>query len=88
MGGLAGQSSPRGDSDIDPLHYPFNSEFGLMFDKQISGNRTFDLNRDSLAHYGMVADHLQDIREQTFDRIFLRIITLTVQAIKNCLIFC
>ncbi len=37
---------------------------------QVSGNRSFDLNKEGLAHYGLVADHIQDIREQTPDRIY------------------
>jgi len=70
MSGLADQPGPRGDSDVDPLTYPYTSEFGLVFDKQVSGNRVFDLNQDGIAHYGMVADHLQDIREQSSSRIY------------------
>ncbi|WP_144391819.1 membrane dipeptidase [Pleionea sediminis] len=70
MGGLGGQAAPRSDSQRDPLNYPFVSEFGFVFDKQQSGNRTFDLNRDGVAHYGMLADHLQDVRERTSYRVY------------------
>jgi len=70
MSGLGGQAGPRWDSDTNPLEYPFTSEFGLTFDKQVSGNRVFDLNQDGIAHYGLVADHLQDIREQTSNRVY------------------
>jgi len=70
MSGLGGQAGPRWDSDTKPLEYPFTSEFGLTFDKQVSGNRVFDLNQDGIAHYGLVADHLQDIREQTSNRVY------------------
>lgn len=70
MSGLGGQAGPRDDTNINPLEYPYTSEFGLVFDKQISGNRTFDLNQDGIAHYGLVADHLQDIREQAPQRIY------------------
>ena len=41
------------------------NEFGLIFDRQVSGNRTFNLNRDGMAHYGMLADQIQDIREHS-----------------------
>lgn len=62
MSGLGGQPGPRANAAADPLVYPFTSEFGLVFDRQVSGNRTFDLNVDGMAHYGMLADLLQDIR--------------------------
>jgi microsomal dipeptidase-like Zn-dependent dipeptidase len=70
MSGLGGQAKPRSDVDSNPLNYPFESEFGLTFHKQVSGNRTFDLNRDGVAHYGMVADHIQDIRERSGSRVY------------------
>lgn len=70
MSGLGGQAGPRYDTDTDPLEYPYTSEFGLVFDKQVSGNRVFDLNQDGIAHFGLVADHLQDIREQAPQRIY------------------
>jgi microsomal dipeptidase-like Zn-dependent dipeptidase len=70
MSGLGGQAGPRDDSNINPLDYPYTSEFGLEFNQQVSGNRVFDLNKDGIAHYGLVADHLQDIREQAPQRIY------------------
>ncbi|GAA3934069.1 ricin-type beta-trefoil lectin domain protein [Litoribacillus peritrichatus] len=70
MSGLGGQAGPRGDVATNPLSYPFTNEFGLVFDKQVSGNRVFDLNQDGIAQYGLVADHVQDIREQTSERIY------------------
>ena len=69
-GGLGGQARPRSDSNSQPLVYPFTSEFGFVFGKQKSGNRTFDLNKDGVAHYGMVADHIQDIRERSSNRVY------------------
>ena len=70
MAGLGGQAGPRPSAASAPLHYPFTSEFGLVFDRQVSGNRVFDLNRDGIAHYGMVADHLQDVRERAGARVY------------------
>lgn len=70
MAGLGGQAGPRADAASQPLAYPFVSEFGLRFDRQVAGHRTFDLNRDGVAHYGMVADHVQDIRERSGARIY------------------
>lgn len=70
MGGIGNQPGPRGDTATNPLIYPFTTEEGIEIDKQVTGNRTFDLNNEGLAHYGMIADHIQDIREQTPERIY------------------
>lgn len=70
MAGLGGQAGPRTDAGTDPLLYPFTSEFGLVFDKQVAGNRVFDLNKDGVAQYGMIADHIQDIRERATPRVY------------------
>ena len=65
MSGLGDQPGPRSDADKNPLNYPFESEFSFKFDKQVSGKRVFNLNKDGIAHYGLLADHLEDIRVQT-----------------------
>ncbi|SFM34928.1 ricin-type beta-trefoil lectin domain protein [Marinobacter zhejiangensis] len=70
MSGIGHQPGPRSDAAINPLEYPFTTEFGLTVERQQSGNRTFDLNVDGVAHYGMVADHIQDIRERAPGRIY------------------
>jgi hypothetical protein len=70
MGGIGNQAPARGDADTNPLVYPFTTEEGIEIDKQVTGNRTFDINNEGLAHFGMVADHIQDIREQTPERIY------------------
>lgn len=70
MSGLGTQPGPRGDAASNPLKYPFTSEFGLVFDKQVSGNRVFDFNQEGMAHYGMLADHIQDMREQNSTRVY------------------
>ena len=70
MGGIGSQAHARGDASSNPLNYPFTTEAGVIIDKQKTGNRTFDLNNEGLAHYGLVADHIQDIREQTDQRIY------------------
>lgn len=42
---------------------PFESKFGFRFERQLSGERTFDLNTDGIAHYGLLADWLEDVRQ-------------------------
>lgn len=70
MSGLGTQAGPRSDADSNPLIYPFTNEFGLTFEKQVSGNRTFDLNTDGMAHYGLMADHIEDMRNINSERIY------------------
>jgi len=70
MSGLGGQAKARSNADIDPLTYPFTNEFGLTFDKQVSGNRLFDLNQDGIAHYGLLADQIEDMRQRNSGRIY------------------
>ncbi len=70
MSGLGGQPDARASAAQDPLLYPFTNEFGLTFDRQVSGNRTFDLNNDGMAHYGMLADLMQDFRLRSGSRAY------------------
>ncbi|MFT6407353.1 MAG: microsomal dipeptidase-like Zn-dependent dipeptidase [Arenicella sp.] len=70
MTGLATQARPRQDVASKPLVYPFTSEFGLVFEIQKSGLREFNYNQAGMAHYGMVADHLEEIRQRSGDRIY------------------
>jgi hypothetical protein len=60
MNGLADQSQP---TNRHPVHYPFRSFTGqVSFARERWGQRTFDLNKDGLANYGMYADWLQELR--------------------------
>ena len=54
---------PRADAAQRPLAYPFSSYDGeVSFDRQVTGERTFDLNTDGVAHYGLFADLLADLQ--------------------------
>ncbi len=74
VGGIATQARSRGESAPNPVQYPFTSFDGrYTFDKQKTGNRIFDYNKEGVAHYGLIADHLEDIRnvadEEVYDSI-------------------
>ncbi len=57
--GLAVQASPP----EKPLSYPFTSLTSkTKFDRQKTGVRTFDYNKEGVAHYGLYADWLADLR--------------------------
>jgi hypothetical protein len=61
FGGLAG---PRPDAGADPLAYPFAALDGHLMDRPTTGLRTWDLNDDGMAHYGLLADLAADISQQ------------------------
>jgi hypothetical protein len=60
MNGLAQQPGP---STATPISYPFKSYDGrVTFTREQWGQRTFDLNTDGLANYGMYADWLRELQ--------------------------
>ncbi|WP_030711735.1 discoidin domain-containing protein [Streptomyces sp. NRRL F-2580] len=63
MNGVGGWPGPRGADTPNPVRYPFRStDGGAVIDKQTTGVRTWDLNTDGAAHYGLVPDWIEDIR--------------------------
>ncbi|GAA2499301.1 hypothetical protein GCM10010393_34500 [Streptomyces gobitricini] len=63
MNGVGGWPAPRGADTPDPVRYPFRSaDGGSLVDRQTTGERTWDVNTDGAAHYGLVPDWLEDIR--------------------------
>ncbi|MFD7232629.1 discoidin domain-containing protein [Streptomyces sp. NPDC059881] len=63
MNGVGGWPGPRGANAPNPVRYPFRSADGsAVLDRQTTGERTWDLNTDGAAHYGLVPDWLEDIR--------------------------
>ena len=64
-GGFAAAPGPDPEAAQDPLRYParpYGSTSKLLC--QVSGTRTFDLNRDGVAHYGMYPDLLAYMRQK------------------------
>jgi hypothetical protein len=60
MNGLAEQPGPQPGT---PISYPFKSYVGnVTFTREQWGERTFDLNTDGVANYGMYADWLRDLQ--------------------------
>jgi hypothetical protein len=59
--GLGDQPGP---ASATPISYPFRSfDGGVTFAREQWGQRTFDLNTDGLANYGMYADWLQELQQ-------------------------
>ncbi|MFE9255296.1 discoidin domain-containing protein [Streptomyces sp. NPDC006879] len=64
MNGVGGWPGPRGADTPNPVRYPFRSaDGGSVIDRQTTGSRTWDLNVDGAAHYGLVPDWIEDIRQ-------------------------
>lgn len=63
MNGFGGTPPPRADAAERPLVYPFVPLTGRgTVERQVTGERTWDYNRDGVAHYGMVPDWVADMR--------------------------
>ncbi|MFJ3788604.1 discoidin domain-containing protein [Kitasatospora sp. NPDC090091] len=64
MNGVGGWPGPRGTDTPNPVQYPFRSvDGGSVIDRQTTGERTWDINTDGAAHYGLVPDWIEDIRQ-------------------------
>jgi len=62
-GGFAALPAPEADAATNPLRYPFRSYDGdIRFSRQRTGTRTFDINKDGVAHYGLMPDLLANVR--------------------------
>ena len=62
LGGLSHQPRLEGEGSIA---YPFKSYDGkVTFDKQVTGERTFDYTQEGVAHYGLYPEWFEDLRRQ------------------------
>src|SRR5699024_2562347 len=63
MNGFGGTPPPRDDAAERPVTYPFPTLLGTgTVDRQVTGQRNWDYNRDGVAHYGMIPDWVEDMR--------------------------
>ncbi|WP_406207936.1 discoidin domain-containing protein [Kitasatospora sp. NBC_01560] len=64
MNGVGGWPGPRGADAPGAVQYPFRTaDGGSLVDRQTTGARTWDINTDGAAHYGLVPDWLESIRK-------------------------
>lgn len=64
MNGVGGTAPPRASAATNPVTYPFTSaDGGSVLTRQTTGQRTWDINTDGVAHYGMVPDWIEDMRK-------------------------
>jgi hypothetical protein len=60
-----GLATQPGATSAHPIHYPFTSRDGrVTFDREQWGQRTFDINTDGVANYGLWADWIEAQRVQ------------------------
>jgi hypothetical protein len=63
INGLGAQGDPRGANAANKVTYPFQGLGGVTINKQVSGQRTYDINVDGVAHYGLYPDWIEDLRK-------------------------
>jgi hypothetical protein len=78
-GGFNELPGPREGANNDPLRYPFRLG-GVRFVRERTGQRTFDLNSDGVAHYGLVPDLIADMRGQPAGAEATRILFRSAEA--------
>jgi hypothetical protein len=69
INGLGAQGDPRGPDAPNKVTYPFTGMGGVTVHQQVSGERTYDINVDGVAHYGLYPDWMEDLRKQAGDDI-------------------
>jgi hypothetical protein len=68
--GLGAQPAPRAGNGANPVGYPYLTfDGGTVMDRQVSGTRTYDVNVDGVAHYGLFPDYIEDLRMIAGDQI-------------------
>ena len=55
---------PAGADAPNPVTYPFTGWGGVTVNKQVSGERIYDINVDGVAHYGLYPDWWQDLPQR------------------------
>jgi len=60
MNGFGSQGNPRGAEVANPVTYPFTGLNGVTIDRQHSGERVYDVNKDGVSHYGLYPDWIRD----------------------------
>lgn len=63
INGLGAQGNPRGADVANPVGYPFTGLGGVQVGRQQAGERTWDINVDGVAQYGLYPDWVEDLRQ-------------------------
>ena len=63
INGLGAQGDPRGADVPNKVTYPFKGLGGVTVRKQTAGQRTWDINVDGVAQYGLYPDWVEDLAQ-------------------------
>jgi hypothetical protein len=77
-GGFA--TLPAPDAAERPLRYPFTEYNGVKFRREQTGRKVFDLNRDGVAHYGLMPDLIAEMQRQRHGRAALSLLYRSAEA--------
>ncbi|HSW11549.1 MAG TPA: hypothetical protein VLI06_01845 [Solimonas sp.] len=81
INGVHQQPAPRADAVENPLAYPFRSYDGrVSFERQVTGERSYDLNVDGVAHYGLYPDFIADMQRTAGGEEALRYVFRSAEA--------
>lgn len=61
INGLGAQGDPRGADVANKVTYPFEGLGGVTVRRQTAGKRTWDINTDGVAQYGLYPDWIEDL---------------------------
>ena len=68
--GFHSEPGPRAGNSTNPVVYPFKSWDGKQtINKLTTGQRTWDINKDGVANYGLLPDWIEDIRKVGGDAV-------------------
>jgi microsomal dipeptidase-like Zn-dependent dipeptidase len=62
VNGFSAQGAPRHPDEANDVDYPFTAMGGAIVDKQVSGEKTWDINTSGVDHYGLYPDWIEDAR--------------------------
>jgi hypothetical protein len=77
-GGFA--TLPAPDAAERPLSYPFTGYNGVRFVRERTGRKVWDLNRDGVAQYGLMADLIAEMGQQRGGSQALRLLYRSAEA--------
>lgn len=67
MNGFGGTAEPP--TEAAKITYPFTGRDGTRFDRQVTGERTWNYNAEGVSHYGMIPDWIESLRTLAGDEI-------------------
>jgi microsomal dipeptidase-like Zn-dependent dipeptidase len=80
-GGFNALPGPSSDAASHPLRYPFKAAYcPLVFHRETTGRRVYDLNKDGVAQYGLVADLIAGTRQEQGGRAAVRTLFRSAEA--------